>query len=436
MHRRPGDLIHSWVGLLACALFGLAALGLLGPGARAAEGVRVSIAAPSAGGKLRDHLHQARIDGSALAEGAGPELFDVMLVIDVSDSTKVASGTDVDGDGQVGVDPHNELLPPGAFDPQIYSTDPGDTILQAQILAARSLLGGLDPQRVRVGVVTFGGEVSRATGERKSIDQQDAWLELALTADYGALERGLSAVLARGPHGATNFAAGIRLGIVELAGLSGAQSRPRADARKVMLFLTDGIPTLPVGKGNSQDPGDEEAALRAAQLAHDAGISINTYALGPTALSYPRVVTEMARMTRGTYTPVQNPGDIVTLLQGVSFADVEDVVLTNLTTGEFSSDVRLAPDGSFTGFVPVREGRNRVRVSALASDGTRGSVELEFDFEHAEVGDRSRLAELERIRRQNKQLELHRLGLEIEDFRAEQKKSLEIEARPDKGAKP
>ncbi len=411
------------------------ALGLLGPGARAAESVRVSIAAPSAGGKLRDHLHQARIDGSALAEGAGPELFDVMLVIDVSDSTKVASGADVDGDGQVGVNPHNELLPPDAF-AGVFSTDPGDTILQAQILAARSLLAGLDPQRVRVGVVTFGGEVSRATGERKSIDQQDAWLELALTADYAALERGLSAVLARGPHGATNFAAGIRLGIVELAGLSGARGRPRADARKVMLFLTDGIPTLPVGKGNSQDPGDEEAALRAAQLAHDAGISINTYALGPEALSYPRVVTEMARMTLGTYTPVQKPGDIVTLLQGVSFADVEDVVLTNLTTGEFSSDVRLAPDGSFSGFVPVREGRNRVRVSALASDGTRGSVELEFDFEHAQVGDRSRLAELERIRRQNKQLELHRLGLEIEDFRADQRRSLEIEARPGGGAKP
>jgi hypothetical protein len=137
----------------------------------------------------------------------------------------------------------------------------------------------------------------------------------------------------------------------------------------------------------------------------------------------------MARMTLGTYSPVQNPGDIVTLLQGVSFADVEDVVLTNLSTGEFSSDVRLAPDGSFTGFVPVREGKNRVRISALASDGSRGSVELEFDFEHNQVGDRARLDELERIREQNKQLEIHRLGIEIEQFRQEQKKRVEIEAQ-------
>lgn len=419
------------VAPLARALGGLGILLVGFAAAHAVEdGVRVEVASPAAGGKLRDHLHQARIEGSAFAEAAGPEPFDVMLVIDVSDSTKVASGADVDRDGQVGVNPHNELLPPGAVAPDVFSTDPGDTILHAQIAAARALLQGLDPKRVRVGLVTFAGEVNQSTGERKRIDQQDAWLELPLGDDYAALDRALTAILARGPHGATNFAAGIRLGIVELAGLGGAVSTPRAGARKVMLFLTDGIPTLPVGKGSREDPGDDEAALRAAQLAHQAGISINTYALGPGALQYPRVVTEMARMTLGTYTPVQSPGDIVTLLQGVSFADVEDVVFTNLTTGEFSSDVRLAPDGSFTGFVPVREGRNRVRVSALASDGSRGSLELEFDFEHTEIGDRSRLGELERIRRQNQALELHRRGLEIEAFRREQRKSVEIEARP------
>jgi len=391
--------------------------------------VRVSVSSPAPGGKLRDYLHQARIEGSALADGGGPDQFDVMLVLDVSDSTKAASGADVDRDGLVGVDPHNELLPPGAFAPDVFSTDLGDTVLQAQVLAARTLLQGLDARRVRVGLVTFAGEVNRATGERKSIEQQDAWLQLPLTNDYAAIDRALVSVLARGPNGATNFAAGIRLGIVELAGLSGAISVPREGVSKVMLFLTDGIPTLPVGKGTVEDPGDDEAALRAAQLARGAGISINTYALGAAALQYPRVVTEMARMTVGTYSPVQNPGDIVTLLQGVSFADVEDVVLTNLSTGEFSTDVRLAPDGSFTGFVPVREGKNRVRISALASDGSRGSVELEFDFEHNQVGDRVRLDELARIREQNKQLEIHRLGMEIEQFRQEQRKRVEIEAQ-------
>jgi hypothetical protein len=108
------------------------------------------------------------------------------------------------------------------------------------------------------------------------------------------------------------------------------------------------------------------------------------------------------------------------------------VVFTNLTTGDFSTDVRLSPDGSFTGFVPVREGSNRVRVSALASDGRRGAAEFDVVFRHAQAGGREPMRELERIREQNKQLELHRLEVEIETFREEQRKELEIqpEARP------
>jgi hypothetical protein len=178
------------------------------------------------------------------------------------------------------------------------------------------------------------------------------------------------------------------------------------------------------------DPGDEEAALSAARLAQSAGISVNTYAIGPEALKYPRVTTEVARVTGGNYTPVQNPDDVIVLLAGASFADVEDVVFANLTTGDFSTDVRLTPDGSFSGYVPVREGRNRVRIVALASDGARGELELELEFRVSTVGARERLDELERIRRQNKELELRRRSLEIQTFREQQRKSLEIQVAP------
>jgi hypothetical protein len=48
----------------------------------------------------------------------------------------------------------------------------------------------------------------------------------------------------------------------------------------------------------------------------------------------------------------------------VSFANVEDVVAVNLTLMGVggSNDILLAPDGSFQGFVPVRAGKNRIRV--------------------------------------------------------------------------
>lgn len=417
---------------LELATFGLA-VGLtawLVASSRAALGeegrVRILIDSPPPGVAVESQVHQARISGNAAAEGEEPEQFDVMLAIDVSNSVRSASGVDVDGDGVVGVNPHRELLPPGSYPDHVLSTDPEDSILHAEVAAARALIARLDPRRVRVGVLSFAGEVDPTTGRRKYLDQQDAWVDAPLTKDLAQIHRTLDAILARGARGATNFAAGVRLGIRELSGLEGARSRPAPAAKKVILFLTDGAPTLPSGSGNEIDVGDSEAAVRAAQLAHSAGIVINTYALGEGALTYPQVVTEMARVSLGTFTPVQNPGDIIMLLQGVTFANVEDVVFKNLTTGDFSTDVRLNPDGSFQGYVPVQEGTNRVQVVALASNGSRGAVEFEFVFKRSELSDREKLRELEDIRRQNKALELRRLELEIKAFREQQRKEITL----------
>jgi len=394
-----------------------------GAPARAAN-VKLLVDTPRAGEPVHNKVHLAPIRGSAVAEGERPASFDVMIVMDVSQSTKMASGVDVDRDGQIGVNPHLELIPPGTFPEDVLSTDPDDSILAAEIAAANALIEGLDPSRVRVGLLSFAGEVSPETGERARIDQQDAWLEVPLTTDFMQVRRALVAIQARGARGATNYAAGIRLGVRELAGLSGAESQAQPGAKKVMLFLTDGVPTFPIGRGAVSDKGDVEAALNAARLAHKAQITINTYALGPGALTYPLAPTEMARLTLGTFTPVQNPGDIIALLQGVSFANIEDVVFANLSTGDFSTDVRLSPDGSFSGFVPVREGSNRVRVTALASDGSRGSVELELDFKLSSLSDRELARELERIRNRNRELQLLLERKRIEDFRNQQRREI------------
>jgi len=412
----------------ALAVAGLAAAALSGsrPVLAGEERVRVLIESPAPGVRVEDQVHQARISGTAIAEGDEPVYYDVMLAIDVSASTRASSGVDVDGDGVVGFDPPQGLLPPTAYSAETLSSDPEDSILYAEVAAARALIERLDTRRVRVGVLSFAGEVDPTTGERKHIDQQDAWVDAPLTADLAQIQRTLDALLARGARGATNFAAGVRLAVRELSGLAGARSGGRPDAKKVILFLTDGAPTLPTGRGNQIDAGDSEAAVRAAEVAHRAGITINTYALGPGALTYPQVVTEMARVSLGTFTPVQNPGDIIMLLQGVSFANVEDVVFTNVTTGDFSTDVRLNPDGSFQGYVPVQEGPNQVRVVALASDGTRGAVEFELVFQRSELGSRDKLSELEEIQRQNKALELRRLELEIKTFREQQRKEITL----------
>ena len=389
--------------------------------------VRVVIDSPRSGERVENKADQAPIRGTAVAAGERPADFEVMLVIDVSGSTDEPSGVDVNGNGEVGVDPHQELFPPGSYPDDLRNTDPGDSILNAEAAAARAMIKALDPKRVRVGLITFAGDVNPATGERRSLDQQDAWLEVPLTSNYEEVRGAIDAIVARGAHGATNFAAGIRAAVTELAGLPGSHSRPRPHAKLVMLFLTDGVPSFPIGRGDVTDPGDVEAAVSAAKLAHEAGIVINTYALGPEALSGTQAVTEMARVTLGTYTGVKNPGDIIALLQGVSFANIEDVVITNLTTGDFSTDVRLNPDGSFVGFVPVREGKNQVRVTALASDGSKGNASVELEFGRAALSDRELALQLEAIRRMNKDLMLLRERKRIDDFRSQEKKGLELQ---------
>jgi hypothetical protein len=359
--------------------------------------VRITVDSPAAGEVVRNKVHLAPIRGSAQAGSGDPIYFDVMLTIDVSYSTRFPSGIDVDGDDEIGFNPHVELVEPGRYPDDVVCTDPGDTVLAAEVHAAKLLLEALTGGPTRVGIITFSGEADPETGRRVRYDQQDAKVEVALTNEYDRVDRVLSAVLERGPHGATNFAAAIRLSVTELVGLAGAKSTPRAGAKRLVLFLTDGEPSFPYGRGAESDPEDTEAAISAARLAHKAGVTINTYALGRNALARPVAVTEIARITVGSYTPVRNPGEIVAFLQGVSFAQVDDVVITNLSLREVSYDVSLAPDGNFSGFVPVRPGANTIVVTALASDGAEASVQLDFEFQESRLSERELARELERI---------------------------------------
>ena len=110
-----------------------------------------------------------------------------------------------------------------------------------------------------------------------------------------------------------------------------------------------------------------------------------------------------------------------------AFVDVEDVVLSNLSTGDLSTDVRLAPDGTFRGFVPVREGYNRLRVTALATDGSRAHRDVEIEFGATEFTDRELALALEQIRRASKELVLEAERKRIEDFRRRACRELELE---------
>lgn len=418
--------------LIVAAAIGVSSWGTVGHAAAATEKqpapMQIEIVSPGQGELVKNTVHLAPVRGSAHSGSGDPVDFDVFVAIDVSHSTRYPSGIDVDGDGEAGFNPELELVAPGVYPDGMVCTDADDHILAAEVYASRLLLEALDTRHTRIGIITFSGESDPETGRRKSHTQQDAVVVLPLSNDFEQAHAALDTILERGPHGATNFSAAVQLAVAELAGLPAAQSKPRPGAKKVLLFLTDGKPTFPIGKATREDPGDIEAAINAARLAKKAGVMINGFALGPTALASPVAITEMSRVTGGSYTAVRRPGQIVAFLQGVSFANVEDVVIRNLTTKEVSFDVSLNPDGSFSGFVPVRVGTNTVEVTALASDGGEKSVRFDFDFEKSGLNDLELAQELERIKARNRELMRLIERKRIQSFRERQRKELTIEA--------
>jgi hypothetical protein len=296
------------------------------------------------------------VSGRALSAALRGGRFDVIVIIDTSTSTAAPSGADVDGDGELG----DSRIPGIGRLLALSSSDPGDSVLAAEIAAARTLLDQLDPHSTRVGVVAFAGDSHEAT--------PDARVAVPLSADYAQVEAALDALLAAGPRGRTNIQAAVLLATRELTGGAAARSQPRPQARKVALLMTDGQATLPDASSRRRCG---RLAIEAAEQAAGLGIRIDAFAVGHEAADEPWVPRELASATGGVFTPVVQPGDLVAAFQDVRLADVTGIQISNLTTRRPAEQVRLDSDGWFTGIVGLTRGRNRIEVRAYASDGRR-----------------------------------------------------------------
>jgi hypothetical protein len=160
--------------LLWVASFALNASAATGESESEVAAVAIDISSPTAGEIVRNRVHVAAIRGIARSGVQDPLDFDVMIAIDVSKSTRFPSGIDVDEDGDVGFNPHEELIAPGTYHEDVVCSDPDDSILSAEIQAARMLIDSLTAGRSRVGVLTFSGEVDLETGERASPNQKSS----------------------------------------------------------------------------------------------------------------------------------------------------------------------------------------------------------------------------------------------------------------------
>lgn len=365
---------------------------------RAAE-PKVQILSPKNGAELTQEQNSALISGKVTSNVARSQNVDILFVIDVSGSTSQYAGVDF---GDLGQLPDNSGSS-GFGTPQITifggSVNLGrpaarnlrNSILVAEVAAARRLLLQLNSETTRVGVVTF---------------SEGAKLLQPLTHDFAQVRRALDDILRAGPYGGTNMVEGIRIGITELLGLGASERRP--DAIKVEFLLTDGFPTLPIGGSKRAAPEDTDLAINAARLAGKAGIKVHVFALGEEALSYPRAAVGIAKESSGTYTPVSRPADVLAVVENISVVGVEHVQVFNETTGQKAALSRLAADGFFSSAVPVVAGANRIQVVARASDGSVGRDTITLNYQPG--GQRSLDLEVFLERERSLQLEVQRLG--------------------------
>jgi hypothetical protein len=365
------------------------------------------------------------------AGGRALHVHDIVIALDLSASAIEDSGRDLDGDGPEGRTSPALLarLAERGADPITLKVlaakrDLEDSVLFAELLAAEALVERLDPRAFRVGAVTFSDRArvvaplgSRGEALRHALARlrEDFWRDL------------------RGTH--FGDAVRVSLGLLrpdpaqERPGGSAVQAAAAGEREASILLLSDGAPTLPPHKGNA-----ERAAVEAAQDAAVAGVRVYTFALGPEAEDALDIYRAMAATSGGRFERIEGPGDAIARLRQVDLADLRELRIENLTSGQPARALRTFPDGSFDGFVPLEVGVNRVRVTAVAQDGSAEQLERAIRYRPAspDAPDAAELrarqeALLGELRRRTREVEL---WAEIERGRTVQLRELELDPVP------
>jgi hypothetical protein len=356
---------------------------------------------------------------------------DLVIVLDLSDSTVLSSGVDLDGDGpDGGTDP--KLLrwfagQPGAgpvLVERLQEVDLDDSILMAELSAADALIQRLDPHVFRIGIVVF-SDTARAVAP--------------LGSPRGRLEEVLREIRQGFFHElrGTNFGDAIKVAHALLAPDAPVRENglPTREAReRSILFLSDGAPTLPVHADRAR-----LHALQAASTAAAAGIRIYSFALGREAEEALDVYSQMAILSGGQFEKISRPGDAIARLRKVDLADLKELRVTNRTTGKPVRALRVFPDGSFDGFVELASGRNYLVFEAEAKNGSQASASREVvltpeagaDGETDDLRAERIRALLEELRRRTRETAL---WAELESGRRTQRPDVEIQ--PERPAVP
>ncbi len=351
------------------------------------------------------------------AAPGGAAAHDLVIVIDASDSTIRPSGWDVDGDGPDGrTDPARaeRFADSPLLAARMRDADLDDSVLMAELAAARALLDRIDLRRDRVALVVFSddAEIVAPLGRPRPV------LDAALGEIADHPERWL-----RG----TNFGAAIAEAQRALGDTVESLSRIEdvdepSGRRRSILFLSDGEPTLPAGRAMPR-----QHALWSAHAAAAAGIRIHAFALGSEALPGLDVFAELAALSGGRFERLAEAGDAIARLPQTDLVGLAELHVVNETTGHPARALRTFPDGRFDGFVELAPGPNQLRVDAVASDGTTATARRTILRAGAAPDLRRSEALLDELRRRTREVELR---AEMERTRRVRSIELELSVEP------
>jgi hypothetical protein len=339
-------------GLAAAALWGAIGAGAEVP-LRAPGTPAIELVAPSSGEKIRRLVPLALVKGRV----GWLELFDsdVVLAIDQSNSALLASGLDVDGDGNVGRTRSWAKNGGGKGTAhQRWTSDRGDTVLAAELAAANALIEGLAARRNRLALLTFTDAVRVRAGLGDPAAARAALARIRPVVDWTG----------------TNHARALAISDDLLGSPEPEDARSRL--RAVLLF-SDGRPTAPDG-----DYWSSQRALRRARELGERGIVVYTIAFGED--SDPEYLDRLARASGGA---LLSPRDLRALASEPprTRSEPHELVVENLTAHDAARAVRTLPDGSFDAIVPLVEGENVLEVRALFAGGLRATARASVRYE-------------------------------------------------------
>ncbi len=319
-------------------------------------GLELELEAPRPDERVRLPVPLVKVSGRA---GRVP-LFasDVVIAIDQSKRTLMASGLDVDGDGILGRS-RRWAMERGRFPKphREWTTDPGDTVLAEEVSMAWGLVHGLAARKNRLGVLTFAAYSRIRAGLGAPERAQVAVERIRL------VERGEGPDISRA------------LGTAEEM-LEAAAPVEGPDPARAILVFSDGRPTVPDGGYWAS-----RRALKVARELGEKGIEVWTIAFGARANA--EYLASLARLTGGDLIRRE---DLPVLASEHALRSLEpqELVIENLTIDRSARAVRVFSDGRFDGFVPLARGENMLEVRALLANGRSQRIRRVVHYEQPE----------------------------------------------------